>query len=268
MRQLTRPWRQHANGGNSPSTSSLYTHDEKSVTNIVRNHLKRCYYEYPWLITALSIVSSAIGLFLTFVLVVEDFLHQHEEHSDGFVLIELVCDFIFCTHIAIIGLYYGPQYFQESISRFAEPIVAFLCITSLYVYEATARADRGLVSAETVIALDFFRDFVRVARLLLFMRMMVRHMNKYAAMTSIGEESGLEPSDIGSVEVNFLSDIGVQLQGILPRTTVDIKERHMPYEEIPGHTISNSSVSGRLAVSGDLSVTDDRTAFSDGESSS
>jgi len=205
----------------------------------------------------MALVGVATGCFLTFVLIVEDFLHQHEQHSDGFVFIELICDFVLCTHVAITSLYYGPAYFTDSW-RLSEPVVAFLCITSLYVYEATSRAEEGRVPHETVFALDMFRDIVRVARLVLFSQILMRTMKKYRAMTDLGP--GDDAALVGSTGPPIdTSEIGVQMHAVsLPSIQVTTRRvsnaagsgrgTDPKYEEIPGSTTAESTIVGGKAL--------------------
>ena len=198
----------------------------------------------------------SIGGFLTFILIIEDFLHQNEQHSDGFVFIELLCDFVLCTHVAITALYYGNAYFRDSWTRLAEPVVAFLCITSLYVYEATARAAEGRVSHETVLALDMFRDMIRVIRLFVFANIIKRTMRKYHAMVESGDD--VDVAEIGGDEID-ISHFGVQMADIVTLPSIQVTTRRVEYDEIPGATVAGTTfVNGRSVNMNSSRVVDDR----------
>jgi len=210
---------------------------------MLREHLERFYYENPWFCTIGTLAMTSIGGFLTFVLVVEDFLHQNEQHSDGFVFVELVCDFLLCTHVAITALYYGQAYFRDSWTRLAEPVVAFLCLTSLYVYEATARAAEGRVSHETILALDMFRDAIRIVRLFVFSSIVKRTIRKYHAMVESGED--VDVAEIGGDEID-ISHFGVQMADIVTLPSIQVTTRRIEYDEIPGTTVAGTTfVDGR-----------------------
>lgn len=214
--------------------------------------MRHFYEQHPWAVTGMALVGVATGCFLTFVLIVEDFLHQHEQHSDGFVFIELLCDFVLCTHVAITSLYYGPAYFTNSW-RLAEPVIAFLCITSLYVYEATSRAQEGRVPHETIFALDLFRDIVRIARLVLFSRILMRTLKKYRTMTELGP--GGDPSAVGADSIDTteagvqMGQIGQMSRHVVSLPSIQVTTRRVnntsleqKYDEIPGTVIPENTI--------------------------
>lgn len=199
----------------------------------IQRHLQMFYYEHPWFVTSAALVMSGMGALLTFVLILEDFLHNDEQHSDGFVFVELLCDFILCTHVSVCSLYYGQRYFVKDRTRLAEPVIAFLCITSLYVYEATARAAEGRVSRGTVFALDFFRDVVRLVRLVVFVRIVRRTARKYRIMVEFAGDAGIDAADVDVDE--DVDEGGVQLNDVVPLVPmfkVTTRKVQM-YEEIP-----------------------------------
>ena len=143
-------------------------------------------------------------------------------------------------------MYYGNAYFRDSWTRLTEPVVAFLCITSLYVYEATARAEEGMVSHETVLALDMFRDMIRLVRLFVFGSIIKRTMRKYHAMVESGDD--VDVAEIGGDEID-ISHFGVQMADIVSLPSIQVTTRRVEYDEIPGATVAGTTfVNGRSVI--------------------
>eukprot|EP00941_MAST-03F_sp_MAST-3F-sp1_P006226 g6226.t1 len=173
----------------------------REISQAVQDWMKHLYNTNPWFVVTSALCMLASATFLTFVLIMEDFLHQGQPHEPGFVVIELYCDFVICLAVGTLVIFRGPNYFRTNWGVF-ESTIAFLSLTTLYIYEATSRANEEMVeqgetgvvgqtgvaqpyqqpyqtyeerySNEELGFLDFFRDIIRICRLVVFVRMLSR----------------------------------------------------------------------------------------------